>query len=77
MCLVVGSLLLSAGHEAIAQEDEAKPKAPPPVRLPSAPVPIGSAPKPKPEAEKDEGVDTLVQGTEDLELPQFETGVEF
>ncbi|MDH3199980.1 MAG: type II secretion system secretin GspD [Myxococcales bacterium] len=74
VCLVIGSLLLSAGHEAIAQEDEAKPK-PPPVRLPTAPVPLGSAPKP--EAEEAEGVDTVVQGTEDLELPQFETGVEF
>ncbi len=77
VCLVVGSLLLSTGHEAIAQEDEAKPKAPPPVRLPTKPVPLGSAPKPEPEAEKDEAVDTVVEGTEDLELPQFETGVEF
>ncbi len=77
VCLVVGSLLLSTGHEAIAQEDEAKPKAPPPVRLPTKPVPLGSAPKPESEAEKDEAVDTVVEGTEDLELPQFETGVEF
>ena len=77
VCLVVGSLLLSAGHEAIAQEDKAKPKAPPPVRLPTAPVPLGSAPEPKPEAEQAEGVDTVVQGTEDLDLPEFETGVEF
>jgi general secretion pathway protein D len=41
------------------------------------PVPLRSAPEPKAEAEKDEEVDTVVQGTEDLELPQFETGVEF
>ncbi len=77
VCLVVGSLLLSTGHEAVAQEDEAKPKVPPPARIPTLPVPLRSAPEPKAEAEKDEEVDTVVQGTEDLELPQFETGVEF
>jgi general secretion pathway protein D len=33
--LVVGSLLLSTGHSATAQQDEAKPK-PPPTRAPSA-----------------------------------------
>jgi len=74
VCLVVGSLLLSTGHEAAAQEDEAKPKIPPPARIPSLPVPLRSAPKPEAAAEE---VDTVVQGTEDLDLPQFETGVEF
>ena len=71
ICLVVGSLLLSATRGATAQQDEARPKTPP-ARLPSSPVPLRSAPKtePKPEAE---------QEPEQLEneLPQFETGVEF
>ena len=75
--LVVGALLLSTGHEAVAQDDEeAKPKSTPPTRLPSAPVPLRSAPTREEPVEGDE-VDTFVEGTEDLELPQFETGVEF
>lgn len=83
MCLVVGSLLLSTGHEAVAQDDEAKPKESPPLRAPSLPVPLRTPPKPKTDAPVEktdapvEEVDTVVQGTEDLELPQFETGVEF
>ncbi|MCZ6806607.1 MAG: type II secretion system secretin GspD [Deltaproteobacteria bacterium] len=43
------------------------------------PVPLRSAPEPKatPQPNPAGEVDTVVQGTEDLELPQFETGVEF
>lgn len=75
MCLVVGTFLLSAaGHEAAAQEDEKEPEAPP-TRLPSAPVPLREAPKAGENEEQE--VDTYVEGTEELELPQFETGVEF
>jgi general secretion pathway protein D len=70
--LVAGSLLLAVGHGAIAQDDEAKPKAPP-ARIPSMPVPLRTAPKP---AQK-----TPPAGEEpaelENELPEFETGVEF
>ncbi|MEM7138078.1 MAG: type II secretion system secretin GspD [Myxococcota bacterium] len=75
VCLVVGSVLLTTGHDAVAQKDEEKPKAPP-LRAPSEPVPIREAPK-KTDAAGEEEVDTFVEGSEDLELPQFETGVEF
>ena len=69
--LVVGWLLLSTGHGVIAQEQGAKPEAPP-TRLPSAPVPLRSAPKTTPEAESSAEQEELSN-----ELPQFETGVEF
>ena len=72
ICLVVGSLLLSTGHGAIAQQDQAKPKTPP-ARIPTAPVPLRSAPKADPKVEVEaEEPDEL-----ENELPQFETGVEF
>ncbi|MGB5810094.1 MAG: type II secretion system secretin GspD [Polyangiales bacterium] len=78
VCLVAGSLLLMTGHDAIAQDDDTKPNTPtPPVRVPSEPVPIRPAPTQKSGGAPEEEVDTVVQGTEDLELPQFETGVEF
>jgi len=72
ICLVVGSLLLSTGHEATAQRDEAKP-ATPPTRLPSSPVPLRPVPRIDPKA------DVPAEEPEELEneLPQFETGVEF
>ncbi|NOQ84150.1 MAG: type II secretion system protein GspD, partial [Myxococcales bacterium] len=72
ICLVVGSLLLSTGHEATAQRDEAKP-ATPPTRLPSSPVPLRPTSKADPKAE------APAEEPEELEneLPQFETGVEF
>ena len=83
ICLLVGSLLLSTGHDAVAQQDEAKP-AKPPARIPSPPVPLRPAPpkadatatpgpgpqaKPEPKAEEEPELEN--------ELPQFETGVEF
>ena len=72
ICLVVGSLMLSTGHGAIAQPDQAIPKTPP-ARLPTAPVPLRSAPKADPKADVEaEEPDEL-----ENELPQFETGVEF
>lgn len=74
ICLVIGSLLLllSAGHGAIAQENEAPPTTPPP-RLPSAPLPLRPAPQEQPPAKPagDEPEDLV------HELPPFETGVEF
>ena len=83
ICLVVGSLLLGSGHGAIAQQDQAKPKAPP-TRLPSAPLPLrpappkadatatpGPGPQAKPELKAEEEPEL------ENELPQFETGVEF
>jgi general secretion pathway protein D len=69
--LVVGSLLLSTGHGAIAQQDEAEPKTPP-TRLPTPPVPLRPAPKAEPKVEPDAEEEQL-----ENELPQFETGVEF
>ncbi len=74
VCLLVGSLLLSTGPGAVAQEDEAKPKAPP-TRIPSAPVPLRPAPRAEAKAE----VEAEVEAEPELEneLPQFETGVEF
>lgn len=77
VCLIVGSLLVSVGHDAVAQEDDqAKTKTPaPPVRVPSEPVPLREVPKKQGEATEE--VDTVLEGTEELELPQFETGVEF
>ncbi|MFW2390276.1 MAG: type II secretion system secretin GspD [Polyangiales bacterium] len=83
--LLVASLLFSAGHEAIAQDDETAPNAPA-KRAPSPPVPLRPAPaakpaaqpqpkaepKAKPEPAGDEGEPEL-----ENELPQFETGVEF
>ena len=72
ICLVVGSLLLSTGHGAIAQQDEAKPKTPP-TRLPSPPVPLRNVPKPD---TADKGAAEEPEELEN-ELPQFETGVEF
>ncbi|MGB3052812.1 MAG: type II secretion system secretin GspD [Polyangiales bacterium] len=83
ICLLVGSLLLSTGPGAVAQQDEAKPATPPP-RIPSPPVPLRPAPpkadptatpgagpqaKPEPEAAEEPELEN--------ELPQFETGVEF
>ena len=82
ICLVVGSLLLGAGHGAIAQQGEAEPKTPP-ARIPTSPVPLRPAPKvtkdaapstepkatPKPAPDAEEEIEN--------ELPQFETGVEF
>jgi general secretion pathway protein D len=65
--LVVGATLLCAGHSAIAQENQAKPKEPS-TRLPSSPVPLRPAGK---SAEEDEAPEL------ENELPQFETGVEF
>ena len=77
VCFIVASLLLAAGHGAVAQEDEAKPKAPP-TRLPSAPVPLRPAPKnaPKP-APAPKQNDTESEPELENELPQFETGVEY
>ncbi|MEM8608212.1 MAG: type II secretion system secretin GspD [Myxococcota bacterium] len=73
----MGSLLLTAGHDATAQEDGgSKTDAQPPARVPSRPVPIREVSKSKGEGTAEE-VDTVVEGTEELELPQFETGVEF
>jgi general secretion pathway protein D len=63
-------MLLSAGHGAIAQQNEAKPTTPP-TRLPSSPLPLRNAPKPAPEAADDESKEL------ENELPEFETGVEF
>ncbi len=69
--------MLSAGHEVAAQQEEAKPEAPP-QRPPRAPVPLRSAPKGTADGTAEgEEVDTVLQGTEDLELPEFETGVAF
>jgi general secretion pathway protein D len=83
ICLLVGSVLLSTGHAAVAQQDEAKP-AKPPARIPSPPVPLRPAPPkadatatpgpgpqamPEPKAEEEPELEN--------ELPQFETGVEF
>ncbi len=85
ICLLVGSLLLSTGHGAVAQQNEAKP-AKPPARIPSPPVPLrpaltpappkadatpGPGPQAKPELEAAEEPEL------ENELPQFETGVEF
>ncbi len=72
MCLLVGSLLLSTGHEALAQQNEAKP-ATPPARLPRSPVPLRPAPKEDPKAEASAAEREELEN----ELPQFETGVEF
>ncbi len=76
ICLVVGSLLLGAGHSAIAQQDEAKPKTPP-TRLPSSPVPLRPAPKTDPKATPDAPDAPDADQELENELPQFETGVEF
>ena len=65
--LVVGTMLLCAGHNAVAQENQAKPKEPS-TRLPSSPVPLRPAGKSAEEADVPEV---------ENELPQFETGVEF
>ena len=64
--------MLGTGHGAIAQDNDATPKAPP-TRLPTPPVPLRPAPKAEP---------TAAPATEEPEepaneLPQFETGVEF
>jgi len=72
ICLVVGSLLLSTEHAAIAQQDVAKP-ATPPARIPSSPLPLRPAPKADPKAEVAEEEPPELEN----ELPQFETGVEF
>ena len=63
---------MAAGHGAIAQDDEAKPKAPP-ARVPSIPVPLRTAPQPapKPTSASEEPAEL------EHELPEFETGVEF
>ena len=80
ICLVVGSLLLSTGHGATAQQDEAEPKTPP-TRLPTTPVPLRNVPKPaaKVEAPEEEleGKPEAEPAELENELPQFETGVEF
>ena len=83
ICLLVGALLLSTGHVAVAQRDEAKP-AKPPARVPSPPVPLRPAP-PKADATATPGPGPRAKpepaATEEPELenelPQFETGVEF
>jgi len=76
ICLVVGSLLLSTGQGATAQQDEAKPKTPP-TRLPTSPLPLRAVPKAVPKAEPK--AKPAAEEPEELEneLPQFETGVEF
>jgi general secretion pathway protein D len=72
ICLIAGSLVLGAGHGAIAQQKEAEPK-PAPARPPSPPVPLRTVPdKPEPEAPSEEPAPEL-----ENELPPFETGVEF
>ncbi|MGB7475017.1 MAG: secretin N-terminal domain-containing protein, partial [Polyangiales bacterium] len=87
ICLLVGSLLLTTGHGAVAQQNEAKP-ATPPARIPSPPVPLRPAPTPAPpkaDATATPGPGPrakpeLEAGEEpelENELPQFETGVEF
>jgi general secretion pathway protein D len=81
--LIVGSLLLSTGHGAVAQQDEAEP-AKPPARIPSPPVPLRPAPTkadatatpgPGPGAEPEPSA--AEEPELENELPQFETGVEF
>jgi general secretion pathway protein D len=64
--LMMGALLLGTGQSAVAQQDQAAPKAPP-SRLPSSPVPLREAPG----EEQAEGAEL------ENELPQFETGVDF
>ncbi|MGB5368183.1 MAG: secretin N-terminal domain-containing protein, partial [Polyangiales bacterium] len=85
ICLLVGSLLLSAGHSAVAQQNEAKP-AKPPARIPSPPVPLRPAPTPAPpKADAAPGpgpqakpeLEVAEEPELENELPQFETGVEF
>lgn len=72
ICLIAGSLVLGAGHGAIAQQNEAEPK-PAPARPPSPPVPLRTVPKQaEPEAPPEEPAPEL-----ENELPPFETGVEF
>lgn len=72
ICLVVGSLLLSTGQTATAQQDKATPETPP-ARIPSAPLPLRPAPTAEPKAQ------AAPEESPELEndLPQFETGVEF
>ncbi|MGB5351649.1 MAG: type II secretion system secretin GspD [Polyangiales bacterium] len=83
ICLLVGALLLSTGHGAVAQQNEAKP-AKPPARIPSPPVPLRPAPPkadatatpgPGPNAKPEPG--SAEEPELENELPQFETGVEF
>ena len=78
ICLLVGSLLLSTGHGAIAQQGAAKP-ATPPARVPSSPVPLRPAPRAEPKAEPKAESEARPDAEPELEneLPQFETGVEF
>ena len=75
ICLVVGSLLLSTGQGATAQQDEAKPKTPP-TRLPSSPLPLRPVPKAVPKAEST--AKPAAEQSEELkeELPQFDTEVQ-
>jgi general secretion pathway protein D len=70
--LVVGSVLLSTGQTATAQQDKPTPEAPP-ARIPSAPLPLRPAPTAEPKAQ------AAPEEAPELEndLPQFETGVEF
>ena len=63
---------MAAAHGANAQDDQAKPTAPP-ARVPSMPVPLRTAPQPAPQpASASEEPAEL-----EHELPEFETGVEF
>ncbi|HSN81831.1 MAG TPA: type II secretion system secretin GspD [Polyangiales bacterium] len=69
--LLVGWLVLSTGHGAVAQQEGAEPEAPP-TRLPRSPVPLRAAPTTEAEAQRAAEQEALLE-----ELPQFETGVEF
>lgn len=69
--LLVGWLVLSTGHGAVAQQGEGEPETPP-TRLPSSPVPLRSASETGSETDKAAEQEKLLE-----ELPQFETGVEF
>lgn len=67
--LIVGSLMLSMGPDARAQENQEEPDAPP-TRLPTSPVPLRPAAN---QAAAEEEAEPELQN----DLPQFETGVEF
>jgi general secretion pathway protein D len=68
--LIVGWLVFSTGHNAVAQQQETQPEAPP-TRLPTSPVPLRAAPET--DAKDQEAAEQELL----KELPQFETGVEF
>jgi len=71
IALLVGWLVLSTSHGAVAQQEEAEPEAPP-TRLPRSPVPLRPAAQAEAEAQRAAEQEALLE-----ELPQFETGVEF